>query len=385
MRRASCFGQPWEVFPLSTTNNGSVTHKLIEDVPTPGFRALLKCGNFLPLNPVTIRTTTTEYMAHLFDHRRIWASGPCSGNVASTTPGLVSLDDGFPFSFEVPRPDDNVIRAVVNSAVADSRNHAWDVLTDAAELRETIHLFRSTAAALNTSAGKAVDKALKLAFRGPIAVSKAFASAWLQYRYGWMPLAYSLQDAVKALSASQQKFAIGRGTLSESDVFVLTSDASNCEVAAFTTETLTYERSYRGWASSQINWQNRYGFDPIKTAWELVPFSFVMDWFIQVGTWIEAFSPFAAGTLLGSMASIKTNSVYEVRRDIDARYCAVSNTNGTGSLHEVVYRQSVEDYVRFPYPPSLPSWNPRVNLPRMTDAISLAIGISTNTRRRLRV
>lgn len=370
---------------LGTTNSGTRTVKTISDVEVPGFRALLKCGSFLPLNPVSIIEESVTYTQVPFNHERISRVPPCQGQKLSEIRGTTSLADDFVFDLSIPPPNQAAIDAVTLQAIADARNHAWDVLTDLAELRETHKLFRETAKALNTAADKAIGKALTVAFRGPRAVAKAFASGWLQYRYGWMPLAYSLQDAAKALSATQQKFAIGRGSLNESDVFVKTVDQSNCRVAAFTTQTLTYDRSYRGWAAAQIDWQNRFGFDPIKTAWELVPFSFVMDWFLQVGTWIEAFSPFAAGSTLGSMASIRTNSVYEVRLDHDGRYCSDDNTDGSGAVHATVYSKSVSSYERFPHSPFLPPWNPRINLPRMTDAISLAMGINVKTRQRLRV
>lgn len=46
------------------------------------------------------------------------------------------------------------------------------------------------------------------------------------------------------------------------------------------------------------------------TAWELVPYSFVLDWFITIGDMLTAFSPFATGSLKYATLATKTVTTY---------------------------------------------------------------------------
>jgi hypothetical protein len=43
-----------------------------------------------------------------------------------------------------------------------------------------------------------------------------------------------------------------------------------------------------------------YMSDPLVTAWEIVPFSFIADWFFTIGDAVKAHSPFASTNLLWS-------------------------------------------------------------------------------------
>lgn len=66
---------------------------------------------------------------------------------------------------------------------------------------------------------------------------------------------------------------------------------------ASTTEGMTYHKGKAGlllelkYSSAALAAQTGFGVtDPLLLAWELTPFSFVFDWFIDVGSWLEAMS-----------------------------------------------------------------------------------------------
>lgn len=48
---------------------------------------------------------------------------------------------------------------------------------------------------------------------------------------------------------------------------------------------------------------------PLSTAWELVPYSFVVDWFVNVGAWLDAIQPSLAHKTLGAWVSSRDNYV----------------------------------------------------------------------------
>ena len=116
----------------------------------------------------------------------------------------------------------------------------------------------------------------------------------------------------------------------------------------------------------------RFGFDPLLTAWELVTLSFVVDWFIDIGSWLQTYTPFAEGGLTNTGYSLK----YEFERSysgnvsysgalINGKYVTGGGTSGT-------YTEKIERYVRVPAaPPFFPSFKPDLNWKRGLDLVSL--------------
>lgn len=381
----------------STDYAGTVRRKDIWDVQTPNFQSLLECGKFLPLNPVTIVTETTTLFGQSYDHKRYYKASACPSN-----PGKVQSDISGPrvktrgYSFDAPPVDPEALITVVNEAVAEARNGAWDVLTDIAELRELGALVKGNWAKTLSYAYRALRDAH---FRRNLAKkwnkkdrrSKVkslydyFSSAWLEYRYGWMPILYSTQDAVKAFSAEEQKWYKGRGYQQFQDTISVTHpEETFSSWKEQWTEELEYTHKVRGWAAAEFRTGtgHRFQADPITTAWELVPFSFVVDWFIQVGSYLGAVSPFTSGRTLGSCVSVQTSCkwrLYEHIWDIPT-----SSTTGDGDNTALMAEVTRESYTRYPGSPSLPGWNPRLNLPRFVDMIALFSGQSRELMRRLR-
>lgn len=111
-----------------------------------------------------------------------------------------------------------------------------------------------------------------------------FASNWLQLQYGWKPLLNDIFSACKHLAYTQQRdfkrvYRV-RHTKSIEGEFGLSPG-----------------QSFGGFASIKKQWVARIDSidqgailgltDPRATAWELVPFSFVADWFIPIGNYFE--------------------------------------------------------------------------------------------------
>lgn len=120
-------------------------------------------------------------------------------------------------------------------------------------------------------------------------VSKAASNAWLAYQYGWKPLMGSIADNYKLLMTQMRN----KGT--------------TFSVSRTMTETFDFEEtvgpfkdSYQGTirvktgftAKVSTEWLDRvdtFGFlNPLAVAWELVPFSFVVDWFAPIGNTLES-------------------------------------------------------------------------------------------------
>lgn len=127
-------------------------------------------------------------------------------------------------------------------------------------------------------------------------ITKA-SETWLLYRYGIMPLWYSARDIADALNKKAQVFKTTRAHVSEAKQEVLGS--YNAAVFGMKqplnfsfvidyefTDRVTYKQCFDGNVIGRL-----IGMNPLVTAWELTTLSFVVDWFIQVGDYIQAISP----------------------------------------------------------------------------------------------
>lgn len=148
-------------------------------------------------------------------------------------------------------------------------------------------------------------------------LSKAFAQAWLVYRYGILPLVYELEGVVKALMAKRRpERETARGNIFEKpspayDEVSLAGTApyfhvhqSARTVAEFRVRAgLLYEASVDGLAA-------RLGLHPSEipsAAWELTKLSFVVDWFVNLGNWIRALTASIRGNVLGGVVTVKAS------------------------------------------------------------------------------
>lgn len=116
--------------------------------------------------------------------------------------------------------------------------------------------------------------------------SEALSKAWLERRYGWGPL---LSDVYEATSAYARLTAVRRNTISTSHEYwnPKTNWASSptlyvCEGTRITTTYLKYE------IEEELSAARSLGLlDPASLVWEWMPWSFVFDWFLPIGTYLD--------------------------------------------------------------------------------------------------
>jgi hypothetical protein len=133
--------------------------------------------------------------------------------------------------------------------------------------------------------------------KGLKATPKAFANNWLAFHFGWEPLVQDIGAGIKTLSKPyppRRIFGKGSGTYF----------SRNKSAGSFWTYTeLDYRSFVKTGATVTVNSPNLFiaqqlGFvNPLSVAWELVPFSFVVDWFVNVGQVLGQMSEFAGLTL----------------------------------------------------------------------------------------
>lgn len=377
-----------------TSYSGEQSVKTIEDVQTPGFYSLLRCGKFLPLNPMTISTVRTVRTAGSGDHSWSFSSG-CY-HVRNTGGLWLSRT----WLLDIPPQDEDLVEVVATNAIADCKAGVYDALTDLAEMEQTIDLVKTQFGRIFVVGVKVarlardlyrmdyrrwlrdVRRFKKLKRRGrktrrvkpPRNWKSFFSQLWLEYRYGWLPSIYSIRDAIAALRSKLEKGNIVTGKasvtvdLNDSKVEVTSPNAHTTRTEVCT---ITGSRTYRGKAYAEVqNSGATIQLDPITTAWELVPFSFVVDWGLEVGNWLQAWTPFSGSLLLGSQVSVKDS--YVRTQTFKEVYFG---SQDTGTFDGCSTQENVEYYVRFPHGAAvLPKWNLRLNPSRIADLFALLLG-----------
>ena len=137
--------------------------------------------------------------------------------------------------------------------------------------------------------------------RGAKGWAKNFGDAWLSYHFGWEPLVKDIGNAIETLqgpipscvvhasSVFRRKYRIGTG-IPYSKVGTIETSVklgARCRVT-----------------NPSLYLANQLGFvNPAVVAWELVPFSFVVDWVGNVGQFLSSFTDFAGVSLEGAFTT----------------------------------------------------------------------------------
>lgn len=189
----------------------------------------------------------------------------------------------------------------------------------AGEIRETIQLLRSPfkqGIALLTKLMRNSST-----FRGPV---RASGDLWLQYRFGILPLMQDIEGIKQLLNKQPQKEHVGSsrvyGSSQESQIEVFSSEPVYGAVLG---GTITYEQKAEviirfGYlhqamgASAAVTDDFMKSFlnprDLPSTAWELIPFSFLVDYFINVGAILESITTYTGSVVWTSISTVKTSS-----------------------------------------------------------------------------
>ena len=139
---------------------------------------------------------------------------------------------------------------------------------------------------------------------------------WLEYKYGWMPLLMDVKNSAEFFAQQNvgrpMRFSVSSKTL---DPVKFDSTEPGFNRMAFDTnlETVVYktvqEKSCRVkiWceiSNPHLSQLQQLGLtNPALVAWELVPFSFVFDWFISVGDWLGGMTALHGVTVRKAMVS----------------------------------------------------------------------------------
>lgn len=217
-----------------------------------------------------------------------------------------------------------------NRALIAFRKHARAVISEFSspiflgELRETIKMIRSPAKGLRDIADSYLRDVKSQKKRSPKQWKKNLSSTWLEYAFGWTPLISDIQSGYKAYHnlvtkhENEQVLVSGFGIEEE--------EVTNPAVGSNSFGRIRYNHSllvkdkafvkFRGMVVRRVDATlreklARIGFNAeefLPTVWELLPWSFLIDYFTNIGDVIEASAFNVSALSWSTQTTVKTRT-----------------------------------------------------------------------------
>jgi hypothetical protein len=277
------------------------------------------------------------------------------------TGDLFALMNGCFYPFSNAYYFDPVISALKDSSIVGAYNKVNEVVFDAGnflgEIGETIALIKKPFSSSVKLANEMYSRARRKVKHYPKkqngwkitpAFFDALSGQWLEYRYGIMPMIYDATDLMDlvdgGLTLMDEKLSVKAKSVSETRTHQ--ADGSNVMWPNVFPVKLTY-RCHRICMHKSVTkiyfMQNldtkglgtrglyNLGLHPTQVkalAWELAPLSFVADWFLNVGSWLNARQINPTIKIVGSCTTYK-NTEYNLWTLVSAK----SNAYGTYSRY----------------------------------------------------
>lgn len=300
------------VFATAVASGG--VDRLIWDNPHPGY-AKAKAAGAIIQGDCYIHETSYDCSDGTF------TVGPFSDwGISELTGPLAAMTGTVVGSSELDSLGVTALNIAVNAAFANMNSAPLMAGEIASDYKQTLSMLRkpfSGAADLTRKIFSAKKRRLKL--KSNLNDATAFTGAWLEYRYGWKPLIFDCESAMEEIRRNAEKNKrqrlVARSSCSRSYTKKVVFNRVNFGTWPYLASSGTAVGSGQIDAHAGVIYETVLSHDPRKalvtslgllpkdvpsTIWEVIPYSFVVDWFVGVGDWISATTPNANVSVLGS-------------------------------------------------------------------------------------
>lgn len=322
---------------------------------TPSFHKTLRAKKLLPANPYwSVRQEVIESSMNV-------VANASNGDVSRSVDNSRCPRSLIPFSL-VDGDQINIwlteagvdYGALVQSARADLATSYYDLLTSAAEARETLGTFSSLLK-------RFISLLRQIKSRNREGFLNDMSDLWLQWRYAVRPLISDIQSFTDAVNAKKPKGGVYKHR-SGSD-FQYDNSVDLLPGQFWQGKMKTRVRiSARGTAETMIEPQ-RFRIAPLTTAWELVTLSFVVDWFFSVGNALASLEAYI------ELPDMQTSAGHSLQFSIEADMSFIPQGIWTGSG---TCRVKVIGYSKHRVPATanlLPGFNLNLDLFKISDLL----------------
>lgn len=208
---------------------------------------------------------------------------------------------------------------------------------------------------------KTLDVPPKKAHRDLVRTRARQASGyWLEYWFGWSPM---LQDIFAAVELLDSEYPSGV-VRAASGVHVSRAGAT---FQPYEGKIICVIQADVQLVNPMLYRANQFGvLNPAVIAWELVPFSFLVDWFLPIGNYLASFSDFAG-------LSLRNDFHTRVFKGKGSNYYPKQNQGGR--LRTTADAFAVERRVGIPAPKVVFALPERLSVTRAATAVSLLVSL----------
>lgn len=367
---------------------GELYQKTTIDVVTPNYHSRIAKGEIIN-NPFTSITTHTD-TGLISMSGSAGARSPASITYSNQFGGYLPVDEAIVFrGGEIPNPPsiDPPINRAVQQAYASCENTEVQSLVIAGESRKTVKYLTSVIYKVIGIMRDVRRLDWRALYYDNLTPSE-LRSSYLELRYAIRPLMYDARDIVnhfKDSIRSRRRTFRSRADASEveeefSGTFALTSNTT------FGTCVGDYEGKHT--LSSSVYAGILTELDPVseldtlgmldipETIWELVPWSFIIDWFVNIGTVIAALTPEVGVKELTSWATSRTvakTTIFNLQSRLAVQPSKAGYYNNLVATIARPYEKHVVTVKRIPKPglSAIPSVNIRLNPLKLLDLVAI--------------
>lgn len=228
--------------------------------------------------------------------RNRWNKYHLVSTVANKTKGYDRYHNSSIFTIGSVGPfstDANDIVKLQSQLVRKVRMHDFNLAVNVAEGKQTVSMVvdairRVGQTLLELKRGRFESAARHLGVRPRPSRKldhKDLAGRWLEMKYGWEPMlsdVYSAATAFERLSNPPRRTRVATGI----DRNPLINASSSSSYTMYDTSAEKTRLLYE--MTEELSMPRSLGlFNPLSVAWEVIPYSFVFDWFIPIGTYLD--------------------------------------------------------------------------------------------------
>lgn len=280
-------------------------YEYMSDVVTPGYNRTVREGGLLPMNPMTKLSEFGQTTPGDIVVKVVGKTNP-SNSYTMTYTGMFA-EHNAEYIYSSFRPSISVNTGpLIQEAQARLNTAGWDAGTSASEFGKVIQLVVGAKRRI-ISLVERLLKDLRKKYRNGFPFHKweaELGQLWLEARYGWRPLIYDMISIADALQTLKE---FNSSKLSRYTTFGTAEQTREFQVSQSTIYSDGFASgsswSFNGIGSvhrlievrcgvaARTSFQDVAFADPLVTAWELIPFSFVIDWFANIDDILAAWSP----------------------------------------------------------------------------------------------
>jgi hypothetical protein len=367
------------------------------DIVTPNFKSLIARGqiinNPMALSKYSFVSSPGSYQASGYKTNSPTDLFTFVTDVPLSAPfGATSLS-WAPLDIELQDWESNRQIALAK-AWANVDMSSVQALASLGELPETLHWMASLVKRMISIIRAFTAKRLLLeaskVFRNGTSVLNEMSELWLEFRYAIRPLVYDAQQVIEAWNAHLAKSDRFTARGYNRVALETTTDVFHVD-STIVSRVSTFEANFRAGVlytvDANINdISANWGLDqPLESVWELIPFSFIVDWFFNVGDVLAAQT---ANPHLTPLASWVTEELTTTVTDTLVGFDAVVSpstwtvTSSSWTSGTAVAKQIYKRRLASPYVSKLPRIDINLDPTKLLDLVAIGRNLFASLTRR---